>query len=153
MLNLKIHTGGILMSVVSQVSLGPINIDVVKNIVAETTKQITMSLVMALIAGKQEKLTSKDLAEKHIQPNLEDVLSHADAATQRIYKKLFLATHVHIQTHSPVLTLALAALQRDVNDETPGKFVGSFVWEATPRIIERLNTEQPDAVQREDIWQ
>lgn len=130
------------------------SIESVQKIVAEATSQITQQMVRALMDGIKTNMNFKQLAEKHINVQLTDLLSNSDKKTQMVYKKLFAATLEHIQRNSPPLMMTFEQIIKQMEDtEGDKKFLGSFVFQAVAPMIKKLQEEQPEALERAEIWQ
>jgi hypothetical protein len=130
------------------------NIQLVQEIVAQSTKNVTQAMLSALILGLQANLNFKGLAEKHINVKLDEELSKSDEKTQMTYKKLFAATQEHINNYSSeVLGKTLSTIQVATgNLDTSNQFLGSFVFVEIPLMINKLSHQIPDSLERKDIW-
>lgn len=138
----------------ASVSTQTVSIESVQKIVAETTSKVTQEMVQALIVAHQTKMNFKELAEKHINVQLADQLSKSDAKSQMVYKKLFDATLEHIQRNSQPLKTTFEQIIKQTGDaEGDKKFLGSFVFPAVAPMINKLQTEQPEVLERPEIWQ
>jgi hypothetical protein len=140
-------------SAVQQTIAPTFAIETVQKIVAETTNHITGEMLKALMLGLQEKMSFKQLAERHIIPNLTEKVNTSDQKTQNVYQKLFKSTLENLQRNCPPLVQTLAAIAADTKKETAGgDFLGSFVFKATEPMINKLQAEQPGAVEDLEIW-
>ncbi len=128
-------------------------IEAVREIVAETAKNITMKMVQALISGHQENFGIIQLAKKHINVKLREELSESDDKVKMVSKKLFLATHKYIQNFSKPLQKTFRKMKEQTDNETAGRqFLGSFVLPAAKEMVEKLKVEQPGALECSEIW-
>lgn len=142
------------MPVTIQPNIPSYNIEIVQKVVAETTNQITMTMVQALVIGLQEKQNFIQLSEKHIIKDLSEKITKSDEKVQRVYQKLFKATLEHIERNSPPVFQTLAAINVVTRRETAGgEYLGSFVFRATEPMITKLQAEQPGAVDDARIWE
>jgi len=130
-----------------------INIESIQNVVAHEIIQISQEMVKALMAGLQENLDFKGLAEKHISAEYKQKLSSSDAKIQMIFQKLFIASQEHIQKHSQPLVMTFAMMnQQTGNKESADMFLGTFVLESAKSVFEKLKNEQPEALENKEIW-
>lgn len=130
------------------------SIESVQTLVAQKTIDISKLMVEAIITGHQEKLNFKQLAEKHINVNLNIDLSSCDSKMTLVYRKLFNATREHAKRHSPVLCITFDIMnQQTNNDKTSDLFIASFALPATRDLIKQLQVEQPGAAECSEIWQ
>jgi hypothetical protein len=110
-------------------------------------------MVKALMAGLQEQLDFKKLAEKHIPATLKQDLSQLDEKTQMIYQKLFIEISVYIPNHSNPLALTLMLMNEQTeNTESAGLFVGTFLLPHTKSLIAKLNDQFPEAINNTALW-
>lgn len=130
------------------------DIQVVQEIVAESTKNVTQAMMLALMGGLQEKLSFKELAEKHINPKLDEDLSESDEKTRMVYHKLFAASQEHInQFSAQFLGATLLTIQMDTeNTDAPRQFLGSFVISETKNTVEKLLDRAPESLEDQEIW-
>lgn len=130
------------------------DIETVQTIVAESTKNVSIAMMTALMGGLQEQLSFAQLAQKHINPMLDKELEGSDEKTKRVYQKLFAASKEHIETFSAqFLGATLQAITADThNPDASRKFLGSFVYTETKNMMEQLNTRARGAIEDARIW-
>jgi hypothetical protein len=125
------------MAVTLNTSSISINIDNVDKVISDQGHAITMTMVRALMSGLSEGLNFAQLADKHINNNLEQEISASDHKSQEIFQKLITQTLAHINENSPPLvqTFKMINLQKP---NSAAQFVGSFVWPAAQEIRAKL---------------
>lgn len=130
------------------------DLEKVKTIIWTSANQTTMDIVKDLMQGLSDKINFKALAERHTLNDLENSLNTTDAKTNRVYQKLYAVAKEHIQQHSMPVQMTLAQINIAMDDTTAGdKFLGSYVWRATPGLIATLDSEQPGATDAFIIWE
>lgn len=145
------------MSAVTEKTTSPITFDiqVVQTVVAQSTLNVAKKMMVALMAGLQEKLSFKDLAAKQINPKLDEELAGADEKTQMAYQKLFAAAFENATTVSKqFLGTTLLTIATDTHDDdAPRKFLGSFVLPETREMITKLQEQAPASLECKEIWE
>lgn len=132
------------------------DLEKVKTIILSTAHQIMIDIVKGLIQEKvlTNNIDFKALAERQTLPDLKDSLNTTDAKTNRVYQKLYAVAKEHIQQHSLPVWTTFTKINLAMEDETAGdKFLGSYVWRATPGLIATLDSEQPGATDAFIIWE
>lgn len=126
------------------------NAAAVEKIINETANQITKKMAEALIQGLKEKLSFQQLAQKHINLKLEKDLASSDANTQMIFPKLLMTTFQQAKAYADLDT-TFAKINDVIPNGTP-LFVSSFVLPALKPLLEKIETEQPGALNSPAVW-
>ena len=129
-----------------------VNIEAVKEMVAQAVKQITMEMIKALMAGLRENLDFKGLAARHISSTHNEELSSSDEKVRMVYQKLFLATQEHIQKHSPSLVTTFAMINQQTGNSSD-KFLCAFVLPAARSMTEKLKKAEQSQALTKEIWE
>jgi hypothetical protein len=126
------------------------NPEAVKFLINETANQVTKKMVEALIEGLKEKLDFKQLAEKHINLQLEKDLSSSGTEIQLIFPKLLISTFNQAKA-SKDLETTFAKINDVVPNGTP-LFISSFVLPAIKPLLAKIEAEQPGVLNNQAFW-
>lgn len=139
----------------SQPVIVDFDINVVMNAVGQSTINVSTTILSNIIAGMKEGLNVKGIAEKHTFLHLESDLNACDQITQLIYQKLFHASFLHIQEHSTAVLMPIFTAMNVAtgNPESSARFLGSFVFTETNKLIEVLETNAPGSLKNHKIWE
>lgn len=129
------------------------DIKVVQEIIAQSTKNISAAIGLAVIKGMQEKLSFQKLAERHINQKLDEDISNSDEKTKRMYTKLFVASNQHINQFSEqFLGVVFLGIKEDTNNaDAPRQFLGSFVISEAKNTLKKLEDQAPESLAEENL--
>lgn len=124
-----------------------------QTIIASSANELTITMLKILMQEIPLGTNFKTLAEKYTLNKLEEIVKESDVKTQMVYKKLFLTTHEHIKNFSPILQATLAEIStQTANVDAPGEFLGTFVWEKIPLVMNHLKVLAPESLENPEIW-
>lgn len=132
----------------------PVNIEAVKAMVGLSVAQIASKAALAIMAVLQDKQTTfKELAEKTISATHKEEYSASDAKVQRVYIKLVRETLEFLKANSqPMLALLGIMNTQTGNEDSAGMFLGTFALPFAKDLVEKLQVEQPGALEMQEIW-
>lgn len=104
---------------------------------------ITQKMLKSLIQGNIDKISFKELAERHTLPTLEKDVSEQNAQFQEIFNVLTLHCLELIKTTIPPLEQSLARINIETNNSlSAGRFLGSFVFDSVAPLVEKFTEQQ-----------